>query len=150
MSSQKSPPVVTLCKDDPRFPFSGELLSVWRRGKFTHAAIAFLTDGGVKFFVRNCLKIQDHTRCRLCLTVQWPTNLDEVARQLSPLLGPNLKIHLSAKTANGSSAAHSTRMLASQGGLGIGLSLVRQLLERHGGSITATSPGLHQGSEWSK
>lgn len=98
MSNQKSQPVVSLCKDDPRFPFSGELLSVWRRGKFTDAAVAFLTEGGVKFFVRNCLNTQDCTRCRLCLTVQWPTNLDDVARHLSPLLGPNLRICLGAKT----------------------------------------------------
>ncbi|RYE88457.1 MAG: response regulator, partial [Myxococcales bacterium] len=33
-----------------------------------------------------------------------------------------------------------------QGGLGIGLTLVRKLLELHGGTITAQSPGLGQGS----
>lgn len=33
-----------------------------------------------------------------------------------------------------------------QGGLGIGLTLVRHLVEMHGGSITATSPGLGQGA----
>jgi CheY-like chemotaxis protein len=34
----------------------------------------------------------------------------------------------------------------SQGGLGIGLSLVRKLLELHGGSVAARSPGPDQGS----
>jgi PAS domain S-box-containing protein len=35
-----------------------------------------------------------------------------------------------------------------QGGLGIGLSLVRRLIELHGGSITAHSKGLGKGSEF--
>ena len=34
----------------------------------------------------------------------------------------------------------------SQGGLGIGLYLVRSLIDMHGGTITATSPGADQGS----
>jgi CheY-like chemotaxis protein len=36
----------------------------------------------------------------------------------------------------------------SQGGLGIGLTLVRQLVEMHGGSISAFSEGLGKGSEF--
>jgi len=36
----------------------------------------------------------------------------------------------------------------SQGGLGIGLTLVRHLVEMHGGSVSVSSPGLNKGSEF--
>ncbi|MBO0697975.1 MAG: PAS domain-containing protein, partial [Zavarzinella sp.] len=41
-----------------------------------------------------------------------------------------------------------TSAAGTQGGLGIGLTLVRSLVERHGGTIEAHSPGRGQGSEF--
>jgi PAS domain S-box-containing protein len=40
------------------------------------------------------------------------------------------------------------RLDRSQGGLGLGLSLVKSLVELHGGSVTATSAGLGKGTEF--
>jgi HKD family nuclease len=97
MTDQNAEPSISLCGADPKSPFASELASVWSKGQFTEAAIAFLTEGGVEFFARNCLSHQDRKKCRLCFTVQWPTDLDAVSR-LSPLLGPNLRIHLGART----------------------------------------------------
>ena len=37
-------------------------------------------------------------------------------------------------------------MTREQGGLGIGLAIVRELTARHGGSVTAQSEGLERGS----
>jgi signal transduction histidine kinase/DNA-binding NarL/FixJ family response regulator len=43
--------------------------------------------------------------------------------------------------------AQGPRTLArSEGGLGVGLNIVRTVIEMHGGSVTATSPGLGQGA----
>jgi PAS domain S-box-containing protein len=41
-----------------------------------------------------------------------------------------------------------TSIARSQGGLGIGLTLVKRIVELHGGAVTATSAGLSQGSEF--
>jgi signal transduction histidine kinase len=35
-----------------------------------------------------------------------------------------------------------------QGGIGVGLALVRQIVELHGGTVQAKSPGLGKGSEF--
>ena len=39
-------------------------------------------------------------------------------------------------------------LVRAQGGLGIGLTVVRNLIEMHGGTVTAESAGLDQGSEF--
>ena len=46
--------------------------------------------------------------------------------------------------------AQGDRTLArSEGGLGIGLTVVKKLVEAHGGSVTARSEGIDKGSEFS-
>jgi PAS domain S-box-containing protein len=45
-------------------------------------------------------------------------------------------------------AQSATRMRGHKGGLGIGLSIARRLIEMHGGSIVARSAGANQGSEF--
>ncbi len=58
-------------------------------------------------------------------------------------IGPEVLPHIfDLFTQEGRSLDHA------QGGLGIGLTVVRSLLELHGGTVTASSPGLGQGSEF--
>ncbi len=97
MAHANAIPSFSLCSADPKAHFSRELVTAWNRGSFTRAAVAFLTEGGVEFFEHRCLDYQDHKQCCLCITVQWPTDLDAVAR-LSPLFGPNLRIFLPGDT----------------------------------------------------
>lgn len=96
-NTRRTCPQISLCDADPKAPFAKALAASWRKGLFTEVAVAFLTKGGVEFFEDNCLGHQDSSRCVLCFAVQWPTNLEAVAR-LFPLLGSNLKIHLGLKT----------------------------------------------------
>jgi len=104
-----------------------------------------------------------------------PTRLDQILSNLltnaAKYTDPNGRIRLSAEQKGGTAEirvvdngvgitpdflprifdlfAQADRSLdRSQGGLGIGLTLVRDLVQRHGGSISARSEGLGLGSEF--
>ena len=70
MPYENALPPLSLCSADPKAHFYRKLITAWDKGRFTKAAVAFLTEGGVEFNQRNCLDHQDRKRCCLCVTVQ--------------------------------------------------------------------------------
>ncbi|WP_121968563.1 PAS domain-containing protein [Leptolyngbya sp. BC1307] len=70
------------------------------------------------------------------------TGIGISAEMLPQVFGLFTQVHGALERASGGEAASET------GGLGIGLTLVKQLVEMHGGTVSAFSEGLGQGSEF--
>ncbi len=70
------------------------------------------------------------------------TGIGISAEMLPQVFGLFTQVHGALERVSGGNAASET------GGLGIGLTLVKQLVEMHGGTVSAFSEGLGQGSEF--